>query len=194
HDDSFWQPTRTEGIEVQEIEWQRREQRLIVIRQRIAQRPDAGGKMLFDMPGYRLQAFITSLPDSYTPLDVWYTYNGRADCENRIREIGAQFGLRGLCCKRFWATEAAHQLAVATYNLCVLFQRELGLARKVELRTLRTHFFCRAAVWSRSQNAPTLRIGLSKKHQPWWNQILERLISPLPPSLLRCNAAEIVYT
>jgi len=193
HDDSAWQPTTVEGIEVQEVEWHRPRQRLIVIRQRIMQRPDAGGKLLFDMPGYRFQALITSLPDSHTPLDVWYTYNGRADCENRIREIGAQFGLRGLCCKRFWATEAAHQLAVATYNLCVLFQRELGLSRKVELRTLRMHFFCRAAVWSRSQNAPTLRIGLSKKHQPWWNQILDRLLSPLPPSMLRCNAAELVH-
>ena len=192
YDDGAWQATTVEGIEIQEVDWNRSRQRLIVIRQRIADRPDAGGKLLLDVPGYRFQALITSLPDYHSPLDVWCTYNGRADCENRIREIGSQFGLRGLCCKRFWATEAAHQLALTTYNLCVLFQRELGVPRKVELRTLRLHFFCRAAVWSRSQNAPTLRIALNKKHQPWWNQILERLLSPLPPSLIRCNAAELV--
>jgi hypothetical protein len=192
HDDAAWQATTVEGIEIQEVDWNRPRQRLILIRQRIADRPDAGGKLLFDVPGYRFQALITSLPDYHSALDVWCTYNGRADCENRIREIGSQFGLRGLCCKRFWATEAAHQLAVTAYNLCVLFQRELGLPKKVELRTLRMHFFCRAAVWSRSQNVPTLRIALNKKHQPWWNQILDRLLSPLPASLLCCNAAELV--
>tara|TARA_B100001971_G_C18201714_1_gene545039 strand:+ start:137 stop:1495 length:1359 start_codon:yes stop_codon:yes gene_type:complete len=192
HDDAAWQPTTMVGVDIQEVEWNRTGQRLIVIRQRIAQRPDAGGKLLFDVPGYRFQALITSLPDYHSPLDVWCTYNGRADCENRIREIGSQFGIRGLCCKRFWATEAAHHLAIAAYNLCVLFQRELGFSRKVELRTLRMQLFCRAAVWSRSQNAPTLRIGLSKEHHSWWNQVLDRLLSPLPPSLLRCNAAELV--
>jgi len=193
HDDAAWQSTSIVGIEVQEVQWHRPGQRLIVIRQRIAQRPDAGGKLLFDVPGYRFQALITSLPDYHSALDVWCTYNGRADCENRIREIGAQFGIRGLCCKRFWATEAAHQLAITAYNLCVLFQRELGLTRKIELRTLRMHFFCRAAVWSRSQNAPTLRIALNKKHQPWWNQILDRLLCALPPSLVSCNAAETIH-
>lgn len=192
HDDEAWTPTTIAGIQIQEVDWNRPGQRLIVVRQRIQQRPEAGGKLLIDVPGYRFQALITSLPSSRTPLDVWRTYNGRADCENRIKEVGAQFGLRGLCCKRFWATEAAHQLAIATYNLCVLFQRELGLPRKIELRTLRMNFFCRAGVWSRAQNKPTLRIALAKEHRPWWNQILERLLSQLPPSLLRCNAAELI--
>jgi len=51
HDDAAWQPTPLAGIEIQEVEWNRPGQRLIVIRQRIAQRPDAGGKLLFDVPG-----------------------------------------------------------------------------------------------------------------------------------------------
>jgi hypothetical protein len=194
HDDNYWQKTEIDGLQIQEVEWHRPGQRLIVLRQRIQERPNAGGKLLFDLPGYRFQALITSLPDHHSALAVWRIYNGRADCENRIREVGSQFGLRALCCKRFWATEAAHQLALATYNLCVLFQRELGLTRKVELRTLRTHLFCRAAAWSRSQNRPTLRIALDKKDQPWWNQILERLFCPLPPTLLGCNAAELIHS
>lgn len=192
HDDACWEDTDVPGLEVQEVEWHRPGQRLIVLRQRISQRPKSGGKLLVDVPGYRFQALLTSLPDS-SPVEVWRTYNGRADCENRIKEIGAQFGLRGICCKRFWATEAAHQLAIAAHNLCVLFQRELGLPRKAELRTLRMHLFCRAAVFSRAQNSPTLRIALDAKYRDWWVQILERLLSPLPPSLLGCNAAERLH-
>lgn len=191
YDDVAWQSTSVKGMEVQEVDWHRPGQRLIVIRQRVADRPEAGGKLLFDLPGYRYQALITNLPRSRSPLDVWRIYNGRADCENRIKEIGAQFGIRGLCCKRFWSTEAAHQLAIAAYNLCVLFQRELGLATKVELRTLRVHFFCRAAVWSKPQNIPTIRLALQQKWRPWWDQILERLLSPIPIGALRCNAAEL---
>jgi hypothetical protein len=192
HDDAAWQSTSIQGVEVQEVDWHRPGQRLIVIRQRVADRPEAGGKLLFDIPGYRYQALITNLPGSRSPLEVWRIYNGRADCENRIKEIGSQFGIRSLCCKRFWATEAAHQLVIAAYNLCVLFQRELGLSKKVELRTLRLHFFCRAAVWSKAQNLPTIRLALQQKWRSWWDQIIERLLSPIPVGLIGCNAAELI--
>lgn len=50
---------------------------------------------------------------------VWRRNNGRADIENRIKELGAQFGLRGFCLRSFWATEAACQLCLLAYNLCV---------------------------------------------------------------------------
>jgi len=194
HRDDEWQATAVNGIEIQEVAWHRPGQRLIIIRQRINQRPDAGGKLLFDLPGYRFQALITSLPTHCSPLEIWRTYNGRADCENRIRELGSQFGLRGLCCKRFWSTEATHQLAIATYNLCVLFQRELGVTRKVELRTLRMNLFCRAATCSRSQNVLTLRISLNNNYHSWWNELLDRLTSAIAPEQTSCNAAELVHS
>lgn len=56
-------------------------------------------------------------------------YNGRADTdiENRIKELGGQFGLKGLCCHSFWATEAACYLAICTdTTLCVGLPRHLG--------------------------------------------------------------------
>ena len=62
-------------------------------------------KTLFEVPGYRVQALVTNLPPSIDALGVWRRYNGRADMENRIKELGAQFGIRGLCCRAFWATE-----------------------------------------------------------------------------------------
>ena len=59
---------------------------------------------------------------------VWRHYNKRADCENVIKELQHGFGISGLICERFHATEAALSLAVVCYNLTVLFQRRLGVA------------------------------------------------------------------
>jgi len=54
-----------------------------------------GGKRLLDVPGYRFQALVTSLPKvTHPPLAVWRYYNGRADCENVIKELQAGFARR----------------------------------------------------------------------------------------------------
>jgi len=189
HEDRFWHPTEIDGLEIQEVPWHDGE-RLIVIRQRIAQRPEAGGKLLLDVPGYRFQALVTDLPASVRPLEVWRRYNGRADSENRLKELGRQFGVRGLCCQRFWATEAAHLLAILAHNLCVLLQRELGKLEKMELATLRMRLFLRAGVWSRAQGRPTLRLAVPPSWRMWWIALIEKLRSPLPPLNAYCNAVE----
>ena len=110
--------------------WTNRAGVFIVIRQRVAQRPQAGGKTLLEVPGYRFQALVTNLPRSVDALNVWRQYNGRADLENRIKELGEQFGIKRLCVDNFWGTEAMHHLAIAAYNLCVLLQRRLGQLEK----------------------------------------------------------------
>jgi len=189
HEDRFWQPTEIKGLEIQEVPWHGGE-RLIVIRQRIAQRPEAGGKLLLDVPGYRFQALVSDLPESICPLEVWRRYNGRADSENRLKELGRQFGVRGLCCHRFWATEAAHLLAILAHNLCVLLQRELGVLEKMELATLRMRLFLRAGVWSRAQGRATLRLAVPPPWRAWWVELIDKLRSPLPPLNLYCNAVE----
>lgn len=189
HDDAHWQPTAVAGIEVQEVERQSGE-RLIVIRQRIAARPEAGGKLLVEVPGYKFQALVTSLPASIGPLEVWRRYNGRADSENRLKELGREFGIRGLCCRTFWATEAAHLLAIVAHNLCVLLQRELGKLQKIEAQTLRMRLFQHAGVWSRAQGRPTLRLAVPPELRTWWLQIIDKLKSPLPPLNHHCHAVE----
>jgi hypothetical protein len=191
HDDRFWQSTEIEGLEIQEQPWHNGE-RLIAIRQRIEQRPEAGGKLLLEVPGYRFQALVTDLPDSVSPLAVWRRYNGRADSENRLKELGRQFGVRGLCCQRFWATEAAHMLAILAHNLCVLLQRELGKLEKMELLSLRMRLFFRAGVWSRSQGRATLRLAVSPANRRWWIALIDKLRSPLPPLNQYCNAVELL--
>lgn len=178
HQDEQWQKTEVEGFEVQEVSADKAGRRLILVRQRIAERPQAGGKLLLDAPGYRFQALWTNLPVSFSPLLVWRRYNGRADVENRIKELGEQFGIKRLAVKNFWGTEAMHHLAIAAYNLCVLLQRRLGQLDKCELQTLRWRLFSRAAVWSRKGGKPTLKLAVrGEQARQWWLQILEKLIA-----------------
>ena len=188
HDDEAWAPTSVPGLEVQEISGAVPGRRVIILRHRLSERPQAGGKALLEVAGYRFQALVTNLPPSWSAVAIWRFYNGRADSENRIKELGGQFGVRGLCCRKFWATEAACQLAIWAYNLCVLLQRELGLLEKMQLVSLRWRLFGRAAVWSRSQGQPTVKLAVGPKARPWWQKVAEKLNTLLPP--LNCDAVE----
>lgn len=166
------------------MQWNRLGQRLIIVRQRIIRRPQAGGKELLEVPGYRFQALVTNSPGTVSALQVWREYNGRADLENRIKELGEQFGIKRLCVESFWGTEAMHHLAIAAYNLCVLLQRKLGQLEKCELNTLRWRLFSRAAVWSRAQGKPTLKLAVrGEENRAWWRQIPNKL-----RALPNCNA------
>jgi hypothetical protein len=186
HGDEHWHQSEVAGLEVQEVELEQPGRRLIVVRQRIEQRPQAGGKTLFELEGYRFQALVTNLARSVDALNVWRRYNGRADLENRIRELGEQFGIKRLCVRKFWGTEAMHHLAIAAYNLCVLLQRRLGQLEKCELNTLRWRLFGRAAVWSLARGKPTLRLAVRGPEQrSWWREILNKLTA-----LPNCNAVE----
>jgi hypothetical protein len=179
HADQDWEKTELEGFEVQEAAMERPGRRLILIRQRIAERPQAGGKLLLETPGYRFQALWTNLPATINALEVWRRYNGRADVENRIKELGEQFGIKRLTVQNFWGTEAMHHLAIAAYNLCVLLQRKLGQLEKCELQTLRWRLFSRAAVWSRKAGKPTLKLAVrGNEARQWWRNILEKLTGP----------------
>jgi hypothetical protein len=179
HGDEHWQATEVVGLSVQEVELDQPGRRLIVVRQRVAERPQAGGKTLFELEGYRFQALVTNLPRSVDALAVWRRYNGRADLENRIRELGEQFGIKRLCVDKFWGTEAMHHLAIAAYNLCVLLQRRLGQLEKCELNTLRWRLFGRAAVWSRAAGKATLKLAVrGEEARRWWLEILTKLTAP----------------
>jgi len=185
HGDKHWQATEIAGLEVQETRYQGR--RIILIRQRIAERgSETRGKLLVDLPGYRYQALWTNLDSCVRPFEVWRRYNGRADIENRIKELGEQFGIRRLAVKKFWGTEAMHHLAIAAYNLCVLLQRKLGQLEKCELNTLRWRLFTRAAVWSRKAGKATLKLAvMGEQNRRWWLQILQKLLA-----LPNCNSVE----
>ena len=191
-----WQVTELPGTEVAEVihqawGWNRR-RRVVLVRHRVSERPEAGGRELLECPGYRIQVLITSLPQSVDGLTVWRRYNGRAGCENIIKELATSYGLPQLCLKKFYATEAALSLSVLAYNLCVLFQREVGWQERVNAATLRRRMFTTGGVISRSGGYLTVRLAVrAGPLRAWWRRLLEKLscpwfncvaVEPIPPN------------
>ena len=57
------------------------------------------------LQGWRYGAILT---DSSLPaVEAWRLYRGRADCENRIKELKTDFCLDSFVLHDFWDTEAA---------------------------------------------------------------------------------------
>lgn len=185
-----WAPSEVPGTEVAELmhqEWGwRTARRLILIRHRVAEKQRPTGKRLVDCPGYSYQGLVTSLPHRVRPMAVWRDYNGRADCENVIKELDAHFGLPQLCLKKFWSTEAALSLAVLSYNLCVLFQRHLGWLERVSASTLRFRLFTTGGIISQTGGVQTIRLSVPAAERPWWRALFDKITSPFP----NCNAVD----
>ena len=189
--ETTWVATEVEGtdvaeVDVREADWPA-DTRLILIRHRVQdKRGRAGGKMLFDCPGYLYQALATNLPRTVKPLAVWRDYNGRAACEGVIKELDAGYALPQLACQSFWATEAALALGVLTHNLVVLFERKLGWLQAVTIGSLRYWLFVTAGVISHPQGCTTIKLAVPIRERAWWQRLWEKLLSPLP----NCNAVE----
>ena len=84
---------------------------MVAVRQSVRLRPNAPGKTLSlfaddpAMQSWRYGVLCTSL--RLPAQEVWRSYRGRMDCENRIKELKADFGLESFNLRDFWATEAA---------------------------------------------------------------------------------------
>jgi len=177
------------GTKTAELEYQDADvpatARFIAIRHRIKdKRSLSGGKLLIDCPGYLYQVLDTNLPRTVPAVTVWRDYNGRAACENGIKELDAGYGLPELVCKDFWATEAALSFGVLAHNLIVLFERKLGWLEAVTLGTLRYWMFVTAGIISRPQGKTTIKLAVPPHERDWWRGLWEKL---LPPNA-NCNA------
>lgn len=186
--DLIWETSEVPGTEVAEIEHQEanwsQPRRVVLLRHRIADKKRAGGKKLIDTPGYLYQALVTNLPLSVRAIAVWREYNGRAGCEEVIKQLDADFALPHLCLKGFWATEAALSLAIVGYNLCTLFQRKLGWQSRVTAATLRFRLFTTGGIISNKAGRTTIRLGVSEEQRQWWREVLAKLLCEFP----NCNA------
>lgn len=89
-----------DGIEIGEQAykaptWQKA-RRMVIVRQKIKERPQAAGKTLTLFPddeihrNYRYSAYITNI--EFSSVEVWRLYRGRANAENRIKELKYDFG------------------------------------------------------------------------------------------------------
>lgn len=166
------------GIEICEQVYQSdswtKSRRLVVVRQRIKDRPKATGKQLRLFAeeeiykNYRYSAYVTSL--KLAPAEIWRLYRGRADAENRIKELKYDFGFDSFNLKDFYATEAALTFAMIAYNLMALF-RTFVLQEKTQktLSTLRYRVFAIGAYFEKINDKLVLKIALSKKRRLWFS-------------------------
>lgn len=147
--------------------------RIVIVRQKIAQRPNATGKQLSLFPedeiynNYRYSAYITNLETSAS--DVWRTYRARGDAENRIKELKQDFGADSFNLKGFFPTEAALTFSMVAYNLMSIF-RMFVLQEKAQktLSTLRYRTFAIGAYFERAGDTLKLKIALVKKRRKWF--------------------------
>lgn len=108
---------------------------------------------------------------SIPALELWRLYRGRADCENRIKELKADFGLDSFVLRDFWATEAALGVSILSYNLISVF-RHAVMRQKVHhtLSTLHYQVLAVGALWDDSANSTkqTFRLAVARKRRPWF--------------------------
>lgn len=155
--------------------------RVVVVRHRIADQH--GGGVLVAVPGYSYSLYVTNL--SLPPLQVRALYQGRADSENRIKELLQDFAITGFASQKFWATEAAFRMACFAYNLMSLFRQALlGRASKHTLSTLRTHCFAIGASLGKAGHKQLLRVGLPRARRDWFQGLFSRVEQITPPCSL----------
>lgn len=166
------------GIEICEQMYQSdswtKARRMVIVRQLINERPAAPGKQLKLFAeeeihrNYRYSAYVTSL--KLAPAEVWRIYRGRAEAENRIKELKYDFGFDSFNLKDFYATEAALTFAMIAYNLMSLFRTFL-LQEKTQKRlsTLRYKAFAIGAYFEKINGKLVLKIALNKKRRAWFS-------------------------
>ena len=190
-DNCQWQQVAP-GLEVSELAYQPHGwgdiQRIVVVRQHVQRKAGSvAGKTLSlfaddaNLQGWRYGAMLTDL--KIPALEVWRLYRGRADCENRIKELKADFGLDSFCLRDFWATEAALGVTMLAYNLMSVF-RHTVIRQSVHhtLATLHHQVLAVGAVWDdHATNCPrpAFRLAVARKRRPWFEGLWANAGEPL---------------
>jgi hypothetical protein len=171
---TWW--TQADGLQVSESTYQSdtwdKPRRLIVVRQQIQKRPKATGKQLslfkedFTYRDYRYSCYITNL--DFSAKLIWDMYKGRADCENRIKELKEDFGFSNFNTQDFAATEAALNFVTVAYNIMGLFKQAVLKSDKLyQLKTLRYKIFAIGGYLTKSGNQKIIQLSLNMKKRKW---------------------------
>jgi hypothetical protein len=177
---SQWRPFGL-GLEVASIPYQaykwERPRRLVVVREEIRTRPEARGRRLFDLPDYTVHGVVTSLTDP--PEDVWRFYNGRAESENRLKELKYDYGADGFCLQSFFGTEAVFRLLCVLFNILAQFKHSVLLDDAPQLGTVRHSTFVIGAILGTKGRHRVLRLGLRGRWRERFATLLARITALL---------------
>jgi hypothetical protein len=129
---------------------------------------------------------VTSL--ELPALQAWRLHRGRADCENRIKALKADFGLDSFNMGQFWATEAALGRAMLTDKLMRLFRQAVMRSEVHHTRaTLNLRVFAMGAFWAPGAEKNTLRMAVERRRSKWLEGLWAQ--AEIDPSLHRFGQA-----
>lgn len=181
--------TVDKGIEITEFDfqannWLGKSRRMVVVRQSVKQKPKAVGKTLFpeleELSEYRYQCYATNLDLPVSA--IWQLYRGRADAENRIKELKYDFGINGFCMEDFWATEAAFRMICFAYNLMSLF-RQIAIKGNIEhtLSTIRFKCFAIGSYIKKKGRNKILMLSVKLPKRSWMDGLFSQVADLTPP-------------
>lgn len=177
----------TTGLEISESTYQAdswdKPRRVVMVRQEIEKRPKAVGKQVKQLSlfedeeefgRYRYSCYVTNLE---LPAKIVYdSYRGRADSENRIKELKYDFSIDDFVTHNFWATEACGNFIIMAYNFMALFRHALINSQgKKFLKTIRYELISTPAYLGKSKNRHVLYLSRSMKTRKSFLSIWEKL-------------------
>lgn len=184
-----WMPI-DKGIEICETTYMAENwtnpRRIVVVRQKLEDRPTAVGKTLNIFQGtqdyfrHRYTAYVTDM--KLPAAEVWRLYRGRGDAENRIKELKEDFGLDSFNLKEFYPTEAALLFVMFAFNLMAIF-RLFILKSEIQntLSTLRFNTLAIGAYFQKINGEYHLKIALSKQRRKWFDGLWNNANNSSPP-------------
>ena len=182
--DVDWQPV-TRGIAVADVmatlpAWRGQARRFVCLRQTLTERPAASGRRLIECPGYTYRVFITTVP--FAAELVTRMYAGRADCENRIKELKEDLSLDTFCLQSFDATDAAFRTGCVLDNLLMGFRETVLPSCWFErrLRAVRDLVFLVGADLIPDARRLRVRFAVPPEERPEFLQRLRTLSEGLP--------------
>ena len=109
-------------------------------------------------------------------IQIWEQYKGRADCENRIKELKEDVGTNGFNMDNFWATEAAMLMTIMAYNLMSLFRQLTSQTKPTPtLRTLRFNCFAVGNWVVKNGRNKVLKMSTPLKRRKWYDGLVSKI-------------------
>ncbi len=177
----------TGGLEISETTYQadawESPRCIVMVRQKMQKRPKAADKQIrqlkffedtSDFGKYRYSCFVTNLE---LPAKIIYdSYRGRADSENRIKELKYDFSIDDFVTNNFWATEACGSFIVMAYNFMSLFRHALiNSDKKQFLKTIRYELISTRAYLDKNKDKHILYLARSLKTRQAFITIWEKI-------------------
>lgn len=164
------------GIDIVEFQYQAQDweqsRRMIAVRRLIKKHPKSVGKQLslfadeVEINGYRYTCYITSL--ELPMAEAWRLYRGRANCENKIKELKYDYGLDKINEQSFDATEATLRFMTIAYNLMSLFKiMVINSPVKHRLSTLRHKILAIPASITQNGENIIIEMALQMQRRQW---------------------------